>query len=129
MTDAKPRESVVYFVEALELDRVKIGWTTNLEERLHDLQTGCPAPVELCFTLPGGRPEEASLHRRFAHARVHGEWFRLSEIEAAMRELEAVGSIPFEQPRCPDCLKPKAPGSGRRFRLEAIGAGVAAPAR
>lgn len=77
MRRPEPLGSVVYFAhypDAKPGDRcygsVKIGVTTNLRRRMHRLGTD---PI---IVLPGGGAIEAELHRRFAHLRWHGEWFR-----------------------------------------------------
>lgn len=70
---------MIYFAYCGSLDRLKIGTTTELKKRLSALQTGCPEPLELIGTIPGGRVEEAALHREFQHLRLKGEWFRGDE--------------------------------------------------
>lgn len=107
------RESFVYFVEAVGIDRIKIGWTTNLEARLTDLQCGCPVPLEHCFSIPGGSDEEHELHHRFRHARTSGEWFVLSAIQDALLEIASAKSVALKViGRCPDCGGAKA---GRKY--------------
>jgi hypothetical protein len=44
--------------------------------RVATLQTASPAPLVLLACMDGDRQAEARLHRRFASARVRGEWFR-----------------------------------------------------
>lgn len=65
--------SSVYFAAAG--DRIKIGWSRKVANRIAQLQTGNPEPVMLLATMPGGVSKERELHRRFAHARLAGEWF------------------------------------------------------
>lgn len=65
--------SSVYFAAAG--DRIKIGWSRKVASRIAQLQTGNPEPVRLLATMPGGVSKERELHRRFAHARLAGEWF------------------------------------------------------
>lgn len=65
--------TVSYFVEALGLDSVKIGTSSNLRRRLSKLQTGSAVPLILLATTTV--PERA-LHTRFAADRISGEWFR-----------------------------------------------------
>lgn len=65
---------IVYFLRAGEF--VKIGKSTGTpDSRVNQLRTGCPFPIEVMATIPGGLDLERSLHRRFAHCRAHGEWF------------------------------------------------------
>lgn len=70
--------SRVYFIEAVGLGLVKIGYTADLTERLRKLAPGCPAPLRLLGTVPGGLEIERHYHERLAACRTRGEWFRLS---------------------------------------------------
>jgi hypothetical protein len=104
-------ESVVYFIEAKGVDRVKIGWTKNLSLRMKEYITGCPVDLEALFTLPGGAAEEHALHMRFRKHRVRGEWFVLSEIQEALFELcNASTPIASFCARCTICGEPKRAG-------------------
>lgn len=63
---------VVYFVQFA--DRVKIGFTTDVERRMK----GIPHDAVLA-TIPGTMRDERLLHQAFARLRVTGEWFRNEE--------------------------------------------------
>lgn len=65
---------VTYFIQGEDGGPIKIGFTKNRPaERLTELQIG--SPVELAFIgFIEGR-KEPMLHRKFAHLRLHGEWF------------------------------------------------------
>jgi hypothetical protein len=65
---------VVYFVRAV--DKVKIGFTRDVERRISELQTASPVDLELLGTLPGSALTERRLHKRFSAHRVNREWFR-----------------------------------------------------
>lgn len=69
---------MIYFAKADILGHIKIGFTddTDAEGRIRELQVGCPTRLSLMGTIPGGRETESDLHRRFAFAHLHGEWFR-----------------------------------------------------
>lgn len=60
--------SVVYYGQQGE--RIKIGTSTQVDERCRELK------VTLLATEPGSYAEEAERHKRFAHLRIKGEWFR-----------------------------------------------------
>lgn len=62
-------DGVVYIIRLG--DRVKIGFTRNLRQRMLDL------PHEEILTMvPGTVEDERRCHAAFAHLRVAGEWFR-----------------------------------------------------
>lgn len=49
---------VVYFVEAVGAERVKIGTAADAPSRIADLRTACPLPLRLLGTVEGGRDFE-----------------------------------------------------------------------
>ena len=65
----------IYFAQSEHGGPVKIGFTTDLEQRLRNLQSASPYPLVLRATFPGTEADERKLHRRFAANRLHGEWF------------------------------------------------------
>jgi hypothetical protein len=65
---------VIYFLRN-EHQHIKIGTTRHLESRLDSLRGGYYGRLQLLATMPGGRDQERSLHERFAHLRIRGEWF------------------------------------------------------
>jgi hypothetical protein len=73
--------SFVYLVRCAVTRAIKIGIARVPKERLTTLQTGCPTPLALVGSIPGGRPEEQELHRLFARKRIQGEWFALDEAD------------------------------------------------
>lgn len=74
-----PGQRFVYFIEARELLRVKIGVARDPRARLAQLQTASGARLSLLGRVRGGRAFEAALHQRFAELRIHGEWFHLTD--------------------------------------------------
>lgn len=70
----------VYFIEAVGLNRVKIGRTTgHAEYRLKEIQRMSPVPLRLITQIPANKFTEGRLHRRFSHLRLHGEWFEFGD--------------------------------------------------
>ena len=73
-------EGIVYFVlDATNREqRVKIGYSTNLVERLKALanQTLSQSKPLLLAVEPGGMEREQELHWEFKDQRLYGEWFR-----------------------------------------------------
>jgi T5orf172 domain len=70
----------VYFLEGIGTGRVKIGWSSNLRQRIHDLSTSAPYELRL-LSAPSGctMEDEKMLHEHFKEFRVspRKEWFFL----------------------------------------------------
>ena len=66
---------MIYFIVAGH-KFVKIGYSSNPEERLKELQTGNPHKLKLMATMPGLFATESELHSTFSHLKMEGEWFR-----------------------------------------------------
>jgi hypothetical protein len=73
----KDVSNCVYFIEAVGCGRVKIGKADSLKRRQMGLGCSSPFPLNVLLTIPGAEEVEAELHKRFAHLRVHREWFLL----------------------------------------------------
>lgn len=70
----------IYFVQAGDTERIKIGFTQwTAEQRLRRLQVGSSEKLKLLTAIPGTVKEERALHRKFAADNVGGEWFILSK--------------------------------------------------
>lgn len=69
---------MIYFIQETGLfrNRVKIGLTDNLKQRLRRLRNMSPSTLKLLLVLPGDIQEEAYYHERFAEYHIHGEWFK-----------------------------------------------------
>ena len=80
----------VYFIQCGLEGPIKIGWSTNVSERLATAQTYHHEELVLRATAPGGADVEARLHAVFQAAHIRGEWFRpvpeLLELVAALDE-------------------------------------------
>lgn len=55
---------------------VKIGFSTNPEARVPELQTGNPRRLILLGKIKGTRDDEAALHAKYATLNILQEWFR-----------------------------------------------------
>lgn len=71
--------TMIYFVEAATVMRVKIGLTQDLRARFLGLRAMSPVPLRLVAAFRGDFLDEPRLHQRFARWRHHGEWFRRHE--------------------------------------------------
>jgi hypothetical protein len=97
----------IYFIGLENSDLVKIGFATNLANRLETLQTGNPEKMHFEESFLSYREAEKLLHRRFKADHVRGEWFRLSnDIEELIEDL-------FDYRACHAELAPD--GSGKVF--------------
>ncbi|WP_298219237.1 GIY-YIG nuclease family protein [Halothiobacillus sp.] len=69
----------VYFIEAVGLSRVKIGYSEDPESRLHTLLTGLPVALNIFAKMPGNQIMEKEIHSRFQHLKVENEWFHFTD--------------------------------------------------
>jgi hypothetical protein len=71
----------VYIIQQKDVpDLFKIGKTKrDPKRRLKELQTGNPTELVIVYTIQSKNMHklESSLHKKYEHSRVHGEWFRL----------------------------------------------------
>jgi hypothetical protein len=74
-----PGEPLVYFIRSGDRGPVKIGWTTDVPERVSRLQMGNPEPLRVLAIWPGGADEEARIHAEWSRLRIRGEWFAADE--------------------------------------------------
>jgi hypothetical protein len=66
----------VYMIQTGDDGPVKIGLTRDVRRRLETLQISSPTRLRLLALFEGSRELECELHRRFAAARIKGEWFK-----------------------------------------------------
>jgi len=101
MTETKPRVSrrlgkdmyehvsKVYFIEAVGLDLIKIGYTVDPVKRFMGMLTMSPVPLSLLGSIWGGPQREAEIHGQLAEHRTHGEWFqKVPEVMAVVATAE-----------------------------------------
>jgi len=70
----KPK-SYVYFIEAVGLDKIKIGVSDNPENRVQQLATGSAVTLRLKAKMSGDALTEREMHKKFQHLQVDREWF------------------------------------------------------
>lgn len=69
----------LYFIQGELTGLIKIGKTeSNPADRMRSFQTGSPDRLLLLKSIcyPKVQNYEKEVHDRFAHLRIHGEWFR-----------------------------------------------------
>ena len=78
-----------YFIGNKLNETLKIGRSISPGARLKHLQTGCPGKLVLYKFVPHESPfTEKELHKKFAHLRVSGEWFKYTdELKKFVRDL------------------------------------------
>lgn len=74
-------EGVVYFVQGLQTEYVKIGFAADFYARLSQLKSAGADPIHVLgiMTVSEPRVVERKLHKKFRADRVHHEWFRPSQ--------------------------------------------------
>ena len=72
--------NLVYLVETVDNQFLKIGITKNIHARLVVLQTNNPVEINLLFLVNGGAELESRLLAKFSGFRVRGEWFKHSDL-------------------------------------------------
>jgi predicted GIY-YIG superfamily endonuclease len=87
-------KTLVYFLQ--DLNAYKIGITNNMDRRLKTFETG-NAYIRLVAKSKWMSREDAiwlesSLHAKYAHRRVRGEWFDLKPSE--VNEVRALLNVP-----------------------------------
>jgi hypothetical protein len=65
----------VYFIKNLSSGHIKIGWSSDPERRIKELQPGAEGKLVLMATQPGGVETEASIHKHFKDLLFYGEWY------------------------------------------------------
>jgi hypothetical protein len=82
--------SRVYFIQESGAGYIKIGTTKNVDARVRDGTTFTPHTLSVLALISGDHRIETTLHKRFAHARIRGEWFRpVPELLAYIAEIKA----------------------------------------
>lgn len=88
MNTSKTTPKDVYFITQQDEKYVKIGIAENVDKRLADLQDSNPQKLKVVNVIKGGgRFKERELHKRFAHLKTQGEWFKFTkEIKKIWKE-------------------------------------------
>lgn len=83
-------DGYVYFIHASLGNTVKIGYSTDPEDRLSHLQSAHARELKLLGVLEGNRKMEKQLHRAFRGYRIRGEHFRMTGAVLAFINQEVV---------------------------------------
>jgi hypothetical protein len=68
-------EKRVYFIQAKSGGPIKIGVTTDIQDRRKALQSSHPEELVVLAHRPGDEVSEMALHRKLTRYRLKGEWF------------------------------------------------------
>ena len=75
----------LYFIRCGEA--VKIGRTSNISQRLANMQVNSPEEMDCLLLLRGRGAEESAWQGQFKADRIRGEWFKLSPaLEQAIKD-------------------------------------------
>lgn len=66
----------IYFVQGENGGPIKIGYATDVADRIISLQTGYPDNLKLLLAFPGNHQYEKQLHKQFSKFQLRGEWFK-----------------------------------------------------
>lgn len=64
---------MIYFIK--NEDYVKIGYTSDIHNRLSQLQVSSPTKLKLLGLIEGSTEDEQFHHEKFKHLHSSGEWF------------------------------------------------------
>jgi hypothetical protein len=86
-------EPVVYFVKIGRA--VKIGFTTNVMQRIHQYRHATGEPMSLLACLPGSKELERRIHKMLAGAQVAREFFEESAVRSFLEVVRSstIGAI------------------------------------
>ena len=84
----RPTLGHVYIIEAVGAGRVKIGYASNVEQRLSTLRTASPLELRVVKVWQASAALEKRLHEALAEHRVRGEWFACSVTDEAVRLMD-----------------------------------------
>lgn len=86
---------MIYFIRPGARRFVKIGFATDIQHRLRELQCANPDTLRLVGAIEGSRVTEARIHLALLAHRVSGEWFHLNRhVRAAIETLLSSADVP-----------------------------------
>lgn len=81
---------LIYFIEAVGMNQIKIGRTSDVAKRLRTLQIANATKLELVRVIKGGSFRERQLQAMFSPFLLHGEWFSAAEVKNSFYLIEEV---------------------------------------
>lgn len=71
----RPKKGHIYFIQVGVDGPIKIGFSSDVAQRLRTLQTGHTEKLRLLHKQVGTKEDEAALHRKFRNIHIKGEWY------------------------------------------------------
>lgn len=78
-SQSKGKKGIIYFIRDEWYERVKIGFATDIWQRLHNLQTGSADKLMIEHSFHSYQAAEKMLHKFFKKDHIRAEWFRVSD--------------------------------------------------
>ena len=69
----------LYLMQNIETKDLKIGISNDPERRKRDLQNTNGREIEILYVIPRKSNLETTLHEKFSHLRLMGEWFKYDQ--------------------------------------------------
>jgi hypothetical protein len=88
---------MIYFIQDTVTRAIKIGYSTNPQKRLKNLQNSNQNKLVLLYAMHGELEHEAELLQRFDSFKMEGEWFK-GEIAGAVSQIIAADKLNPWQP-------------------------------
>lgn len=98
MSQMTPKPGYIYLVRAITPhNHYKIGLSVDPSSRIESMGVKLPFPIERLHTFPTNNTTlaEKQLHNQYAHKRLRGEWFELSEQE--IQNIYAIAYLCIEE--------------------------------
>ena len=87
-------EIYLYLIQNPITNDLKIGISNEPQRRIEELQNTNGRQLNLLYTIPGKSELEKSLHTKFSHLRLKGEWFKYDE--SIIQEFEKLATEEVE---------------------------------
>lgn len=100
-----PRKEYIYIIRNLDIPRLKIGVSNDIERRIITLQNAGGCRMEISWyskLITNAYFIEGLLHLEFRESRYIGEWFHIdldTAINTAVKMVETNGHEPEEKPK------------------------------
>jgi hypothetical protein len=70
------RLGIIYFIQGEKTKNIKIGFSTDLDNRIKQHQASSGEKLKVIGHIEGQQSSEAEIQSKFKELRIHGEWFK-----------------------------------------------------